>query len=177
MLNFGLKNDKNRTPFFPGSADSHGVNKFAARKILVVDDNPVILKALSLVLESNGHEVLVAADGPAAFTVARREKLDLVLLDILFPPDIAQSGNTWDGLLILDWLQRIGAVDGVPIIIISAAEPWKFKDRCLAAGAQAFFSKPLDIPRLLDTIRGLFGHHAPETVTQARPGLVADFAL
>jgi len=59
---------------------------FPTEKILVVDDNPVTLKALSLALEPKGYEVFTAVDGPEAFTIVRREKPDLILLDIFFPP-------------------------------------------------------------------------------------------
>jgi CheY-like chemotaxis protein len=145
----------------------------SARKILVVDDNPVILQALFPVLKSRGYEVYAAVEGPEAFSIACRVKPDLILLDIFFPPDAAQSGNTWDAFLIIDWLQRIGVADGVPIVIISGAEPGEFKDRCLAAGAAAFLSKPLDMPRLLDTIREIFSRNADE----ARPEPAASFAI
>jgi CheY-like chemotaxis protein len=145
----------------------------SARKILVVDDNPVILQALFPVLKSRGYEVYAAVEGPEAFSIACRVKPDLILLDIFFPPDAAQSGNTWDAFLIIDWLQRIGVAEGVPIVIISGAEPGEFKDRCLAAGAAAFLSKPLDMPRLLDTIREIFSRNADE----ARPEPAASFAI
>jgi len=146
--------------------------KFFAKKILVVDDNPVILKALSLVLNARGYEVLTAADGPEAFSIARSNKLDMILLDIFFPPDIAQGGNTWDAFLIIDWLRRIAVADGVPIVIISGAEPEKFKDRCLSAGAAAFFPKPLDMRALADTIREILARNAEV----ARPQLALRLA-
>ena len=124
-----------------------------AKKILVVDDDPVVLKALFLALRSRGYEMFAAFDGPEAFSIARREKLDLILLDIFFPPDAAQSGNTWDAFLIIDWLQRSSVGYGIPIIIISVAEPGEFRDRCLAAGAAGYFQKPINLPELLDTIQ------------------------
>ena len=144
----------------------------SVRKILVIDDNPVILKALFPALKSRGHEVYAAVDGPEAFSIARREKLDLILLDIFFPPDAAQSGNTWDAFLIIDWLRRIGVGDGIPIIVISGARVAEYEDRCLAAGVTAFFPKPLDLPRLLDTVQEIFDRKAG----QARRGLAANFA-
>ena len=61
------------------------------KKILVVDDNEVILKTLSLKLGSAGYSVVTAIDGSAAVACARREKPDLILLDISFPPDVAHS--------------------------------------------------------------------------------------
>ena len=56
-------------------------------KILVVDDNPVILKVMSLALEPRGFQVFTAVDGPAAFNIVNLQDLDLILLDIFFPPD------------------------------------------------------------------------------------------
>jgi CheY-like chemotaxis protein len=127
-----------------------------AQKILVVDDDPVVLKALFLALRSRGYEMFAAFDGPEAFSIARREKLDLILLDIFFPPDAAQSGNTWDAFLIIDWLRRTGVGHGIPIIVISGAEPEEFRERCVAAGAAGYFQKPVNLADLLDTIQQIF---------------------
>lgn len=143
----------------------------SARKILVIDDQPVVLKALFLALKSKGYEVYAAVDGPEAFAIARREKLDLILLDIFFPPDTAQSGNSWDAFLIIDWLRRIGVGDGLPIVIISGAEPGEFKNRCLAAGAAGFLSKPLDLPRVLDTISKILNGQPAEVRPEPATGM------
>jgi len=127
-------------------------------KILVIDDDPVILKALSSALEPRGYEVFTAVDGPAAFTVVLWEQPDLILLDIFFPPDIFQSGNTWDAFQIMHWLQRMGGprARNIPVIVMSGAEPGEFKDRCLAAGAVDYFQKPIKIPELLEAIQQIF---------------------
>ena len=144
----------------------------SARKILVIDDDPVILKALFLALKSKGHEMYAAVDGPEAFSIARREKMDLILLDFCFPPDVIQSGNTWDAPLIIDWLRRIGVGEQLPIVIISGVESGELEGRCLAAGAVAFFPKPLDMPRLLETIQKIFSRRADKAGIE----LAASFA-
>jgi CheY-like chemotaxis protein len=125
------------------------------KKILVVDDNPIILNVLSSALKPRGYEVFTAVDGPEAFTVVLREQPDLILLDIFFPPDIFQSGNTWDAFLILHWLQRMGGphARNIPVIVMSGAEPGEFRDRCLAAGAVDYYQKPIKMPELLDAIQ------------------------
>lgn len=146
-------------------------NMASTPKLLLVDDNPVILKALFPRLKSKGYEVYAALDGPEAFSIARRVKLDLILLDIFFPPDTAQSGNTWDAFLIIDWLRRIGVGEDLPIIIMSGNETAEIKDRCRAAGATAFLSKPLDMARLLDTIEKTFSHSAEKTGSGRSPHL------
>jgi len=126
------------------------------KRILVVDDNPILLRALAMALSARGFEVFTAIDASEAFGFARMEKLDLILLDIFFPPDVIQSGITWDAFRIIEWMQRAGVAAGVPIIVISGAEPEKFQARCLSAGAMAFFQKPINIPELLATIGKLF---------------------
>jgi len=94
-----------------------------AKKILVVDDNPVLLRALALALGARGYEVFTAVDASEAFGFARLEKLNLILLDIFFPADVTQNGMTWDAFRIINWMQRVGVAEGVPIIVMSGAEP------------------------------------------------------
>src|SRR5436190_1992807 len=109
------------------------------KKILVVDDNEVILKTLSLKLTANGYTVLTALDGSAAVAAARREKPDLIVLDLNFPPDVAHGGGVpWDGFLIINWIRRIDDARTIPVVVITSGEAARFKDRSLQAGAIAF---------------------------------------
>lgn len=128
------------------------------KKILIVDDNEVILKALSMKLTSAGFETLTAIDGSAAVSSARQNKPDLIILDISFPPDVAHGGGVgWDGFRIIEWLHRIDEAKGIPIIVITAGDPAKYKDRSLAAGAIAFFHKPIKNDELIATIEKAVG--------------------
>src|SRR5260370_863568 len=78
------------------------------RKILVVDDDPTVLKPLSLKLSSRGYAVTTAVDGSSAIGAVRDEHPDLVVLDLSFPPDIASGGRvTWDGFQIMCWLRGL----------------------------------------------------------------------
>ncbi|MGA2278943.1 MAG: response regulator [Verrucomicrobiota bacterium] len=128
------------------------------QKILVVDDNPIILRVLSSAFKARGYEVFTAVDGPEAFIIVSREQPDLILLDIFFPPDLFQSGNTWDAFKIMNWLQRMGGPQAkhIPVIIMSGADPGEIKDRCLAAGAVDYFQKPIQMPELLEAIQQIF---------------------
>jgi len=128
------------------------------KRILVVDDNEVVVKALSLKLKSAGYDVLQATDGSGAVSAARTDKPDLIVLDINFPPDVAHGGGVpWDGFLIIDWLHRIDEAKKTPIIVITGGEPAKYKDRSLAAGAVAFFQKPINNEELLAAIEKALG--------------------
>ena len=124
------------------------------KRILIVDDNKVILETMSMKLTANGYEVITALDGAAAISIVRSEKPDLILLDISLPA--GPGGVQWDGFLVLDWLRRSDDVKHIPVIIISRTEPEKYRDRALAAGALAVFHKPVDYPQFLETIRRLF---------------------
>jgi len=124
------------------------------KKILVVDDSPVILKALSLKLTANGYDVVTAEDGTGAVSAVRNAKPDLIILDLSFPPDVAHGGGlAWDGFAIMTWLQRLEEAKNLPIIVITGGDPEKFKERSLAAGAISFFHKPIDNDGLLAVIR------------------------
>ena len=78
------------------------------KKVLIVDDDAVLIRGLSNVLGGAGYHVLAAEDGAGAVSAVRQEKPDLVVLDIHFPPDVAHGGGVpWDGFLIMNWLCRM----------------------------------------------------------------------
>ena len=85
--------------------------------------------------------------------MVEQEKPDLILLDILFPPDAMGVGMSWDGLAILRWVRNMSEDKNVPVIIISGTDPAKYKERCLAAGAAGFLHKPLNMDELIATVR------------------------
>jgi CheY-like chemotaxis protein len=138
------------------------------KKILVVDDSPIIQKTLSMKLTANGYQVLTAEDGASAVSMTRREKPDLILLDLSFPPDVAHGGGVpWDGFLIMNWLQRIDEAKGIPIIVVTGSDAAEYKDRALAAGAVSYFQKPIDNDQLLTVIRQTLEKAIPQRQPQA----------
>src|SRR6185312_2525675 len=122
-----------------------------AKKILVIDDNEIILKTTSMKLQSAGYEVFTALDGSEGVSLVRKEKPDLVLLDITFPPDV--SGVSWDGFRIMDWLHRVDETKKIPIVVISGVVDEKNKQRATASGAVAFFPKPVNFDEMIKVIR------------------------
>jgi CheY-like chemotaxis protein len=87
--------------------------------------------------------------------MARKEVPDLILLDISFPPDV--GGVAWDGFRIMEWFHRLDTVKKIPIIVITGSEEPKTKERATAAGALAYFQKPLEHDYLLKVIRATLG--------------------
>lgn len=136
------------------------------RKILVVDDNNVVLKAFELKLKTIGFTVLTAGDGSSAVSVARQEKPDVIVLDINFPPEVGSSGLQWDGFNIMEWMRRFQEVADIPVIVITSGEPLKYKARALAAGAVAFFQKPINHDEFLLTLRRVLGPVKPAVTAQ-----------
>jgi len=123
------------------------------KKILVVDDDPVILRTLSLKLIGRGYDVMTASDGSEAVTSVRTERPDLILLDLLFPPDVAHGGGVcWDGFLVMQWLKRMEEAVNIPIIVITGGDPASYEARAKQMGAAAFFHKPIDHDDLFEVI-------------------------
>lgn len=92
----------------PGPAASPG-------KILVIDDNPIIQRTLYFALRDKGYSVLMSGDITEALQIVRKEKLDLILLDINFPPDGSLYGGVRDGFWALDWMKRMDEVKHIPL--------------------------------------------------------------
>lgn len=134
-------------------------------KILVVDDDPVILKTVGVKLSKAGFEVVTGHDGAEAITTARKENPDVIVLDINFPPDVAVA---WDGIGVMKWLQRMENGQTPPIIIITGSQQEHLREKALAAGALAFFQKPIDNESLIALINKTLDLRR-EGVKEAKP--------
>jgi len=117
------------------------------KKILVVDDEQVTLKLLSIRLGINGFDVVTASDGAAGLECARKEKPDLIVLDLMLP--------NINGFEICRMLKFDDLYKHIPIIILSALHDQKERDRAVECGADAYFIKPFDLDLLLSKIRNL----------------------
>ena len=131
------------------------------QKILVVDDDPDLVRALRLRLRANNYDITTASDGYSAVASAQKDRPDLIVLDLGLPAG--------DGFVVLDRLQNIDALAGVPVIVLSARDPQGNEERALKAGATAFFQKPADNEELLNVIRVSLPPVAKATAMAARP--------
>jgi DNA-binding response OmpR family regulator len=118
-------------------------------KLLVVDDDRDLLQGLGIRLKASGYEVVFAADGVQAIAAARKEKPDLILLDIGLPGG--------DGYVVMERLRMMSSSGPIPVIVLSAKDPQVHRERSLKAGASHFFQKPLDNAALLAAIRSILG--------------------
>ncbi len=110
----------------------------AQARILIVDDDPNIVRFIQVNLKNSGHDVFIAANGAEAVRLVKEEKLDLVLLDVRMP--------VMDGF---EACRRIREQSTVPIIMVSADRDVNDKVKCLELGADYYMTKPFSIDELL----------------------------
>jgi two-component system KDP operon response regulator KdpE len=125
--------------------NTQGEPQMPRPKILVVDDDPDLVRALRLRLRANNYEVTTATDGYTAIASAQKERPALIILDLGLP--------VGDGFVVLERLQNIDALSSVPVIVLSARDPQSNEERALKAGAAAFFQKPADNDELMNAIQ------------------------
>ncbi|MCO5051960.1 MAG: response regulator [Verrucomicrobiae bacterium] len=124
------------------------------KKILIVDDDPVVQQAMAITLKTRGYEVLTASDAAEGVNIARTQRPDAILLDINFPNDFGSVA--WDGLRILEWLKRIDEAAKTPVFIITAGNPDKYVARARELGAVGFFRKPVASAELVAALDRAF---------------------
>ncbi|MBC8208023.1 MAG: response regulator [Desulfobulbaceae bacterium] len=121
-------------------------NLFQGKKILLVDDDMRNIFAIAKILEEKGAQVLKAANGQKALDLlATTEKVGLVLMDIMMP--------VMDGLTAMKQIRAQKQFESLPIIALTAKAMEEDRKQCIAAGANDYLSKPVDINRLLSLIR------------------------
>ena len=119
------------------------------RRVLLADDVALNRTLLRTILAPLGFEVHDASDGQEALNEAARLRPHLVLIDSVMP--------VIDGVEAIMRLRAHPVLKSTPIISVSASAMAVDRDRCLAAGANAFLPKPIDIPTLLDAIASAAG--------------------
>jgi CheY-like chemotaxis protein len=128
----------------------------SSAKILVIDDNPIIQRTLYFALRDKGYIVTMTGEIAEALKIIRKERFGLILLDIHFPPDASVGGGGGrDGFWAIDWLRRMDEAKDTPVIVISSDPPEKSQARAQAAGAAAYFQKPINKDELAATVATL----------------------
>ena len=120
--------------------------ELATRTVLVVDDDVRNIFALTGVLERHGMDVWSAESGRAAIDMLhQRPEVDIVLMDIMMPD--------MDGFDTMRHIRRVPAFKALPIIALTAKAMQTDREKCIAAGASDYVSKPIDIDELLALMR------------------------
>ena len=124
-------------------------------KILVVDDEQVLVKGIKFNLENEGYQVSAAYDGAAAVELARKEQFDLIILDLMMP---VLSGT--------EACMKIREFSDVPVIMLTARSEDADKLMGFACGADDYVTKPFNILELKARIRALLKRAVPKTEQQ-----------
>ena len=119
------------------------------KKILVVDDEPNIVKMVESRLKANGYEVIIAYDGQEAVEKVKSNMPDLIVLDLLLPKI--------DGYKIFDILKQDEKYKNIPIVMLTARAGYEDIKRGLEIGAIAYVTKPFKAEVLLGIIAGAVG--------------------
>ncbi len=117
-------------------------------RILVVDDEPPIRRFLRTSLTAQGYDVLEAEDGKEAIDMARRNALDLIVLDLGLP--------NADGFEVIKQLRASGS--SIPIVVLSSRSDEKGKVEALDQGADDYVTKPFGMDELMARIRAAVRH-------------------
>lgn len=126
------------------------------KRILIVDDDPVFLKATATQLTSAGFQVATAQKCSEAVAVLGEQPADVILLDLQFPIKQAKPViGTWSGFQLLYWLRGLPSTKEARFIIVSASDSPANRKRAQQLGASAYFQKPLDHEKLIAAINAM----------------------
>ncbi len=128
------------------------------KHILVVDDDPAILRLVCTNLKARDYEVSTAMDGEEALEAVERDFVDLIILDLMMP--------RLDGV---ETCRRLREWSNVPIIVLSARGDEKDKVKCLELGADDYLTKPFGIAELMARIKTALRHSSTSSAAAATP--------
>jgi CheY-like chemotaxis protein len=123
----------------------------------LIDDEPMIRTVLRYELEPIGHEVILAEDGMRGVALAKRQRPDLIILDLMMP--------ILDGHSVMEMLQREERTARIPVIVLTAVRLEAVRLKCLAEGAAHVLAKPFnaeELSKVIDDVLGDCGSDAGE---------------
>jgi CheY-like chemotaxis protein len=122
-------------------------------KILIVDDDQKALMLMEAVLKPYGYDVVLVNDGRHAIRTTRKEKPDLILLDIMMPD--------MDGYTILNKLKKEETMKNIPVVMVTALELDGNKAFANICGASAYITKPINSKHLIEAV----AHFLPDSMS------------
>src|SRR3954463_15820980 len=116
------------------------------KRVLVIDDDQLILQSIAFNLKDENYEILTATDGYHALELVDKSKIDVIICDIMMP--------TISGLGLLSLLKNF-YLNNIPVIIISSLNKDDVEPSALDMGASCFMAKPLDYDELTQNVKKL----------------------
>lgn len=121
------------------------MTKMTKKRILIVDDEKDFVEMIKLRLEASGYKVIPAFDGIQGVVLAKRNKPDLIILDVMMPAG--------DGYLVCERLKMSSFTRSIPIIFLTAKSRPEDEAKAYKVGAKYYLTKPYEKEVLLETVR------------------------
>jgi two-component system cell cycle response regulator DivK len=135
------------------SSSAYPDSRIEARRmpktVMIVEDNELNMKLFHDLLDAHGYRTLQTRTGMEALRVARKERPDLILMDIQLPEV--------SGLEVTKWLKDDEALCDIPVIAVTAFAMKGDEERIRRGGCEAYISKPISIATFLDAVRRQLG--------------------
>ncbi len=120
-----------------------------SKSVLIVEDNELNMKLFNDLLEAHGYATLKTKDGIQALSIAREHRPDLILMDIQLPEV--------SGLEVTKWLKEDEDLAHIPVVAVTAFAMKGDEERIREGGCEAYISKPISVPRFVETIKSYLG--------------------
>ena len=120
-----------------------------AKTVMIVEDNELNMKLFRDIIEASGYETVRTRNGLEALDLARAHKPDLILMDIQLPEV--------SGLEVTKWLKDDNDLHKIPVIAVTAFAMKGDEERIRQGGCEGYISKPISVPKFIETIRSYLG--------------------
>ena len=119
------------------------------KKVLIVEDNELNMKLFNDLLVAHGYETIQTRNGVEAVELARKNKPNLILMDIQLPEV--------SGLQVTQWIKDDEELRSIPVIAITAFAMKGDEEKIRQGGCEAYLSKPISVVKFLETVRNYIG--------------------
>lgn len=123
-------------------------------KILIIEDNERNRRLFKLIIDSIGHEIVIAENGEDGIKMAKRERPDLILMDIHLP--------VMDGLTAFSILRSNEDTKDIPVIAVTSHAMKGDRERFLEQGFADYIAKPIDVDDFIKTLESVLKGHGHE---------------
>lgn len=120
-----------------------------AKKVMIVEDNELNMKLFTDIIEATGYETVQTRSGLEALDLAREHNPDLILMDIQLPEV--------SGLEVTKWLKQDDDLHQIPVIAVTAFAMKGDEERIRQGGCEGYMSKPISVPKFIETIKSYLG--------------------
>jgi two-component system cell cycle response regulator DivK len=126
-----------------------GMGTDMTKQVMIVEDNELNMKLFRDLIEASGYKTIQTRNGLEAMDLARQHRPDLILMDIQLPEV--------SGLEVTKWLKQDDDLHMIPVIAVTAFAMKGDEERIRQGGCEAYISKPISVPKFIETIKTYLG--------------------